>query len=129
MMKENNGVYKTVTVSDTVPMEILSPRELQLYTGYYYSTEARTGFTVELKDNQLYLSRPPSTLFSIHPLTEDRFQTNGTPFDGAFGTITFVPGKGNDKGKSNDKGAPKQMLISIDRALNVSFTPADKLQP
>jgi CubicO group peptidase (beta-lactamase class C family) len=117
MMKDSAGVHKTVTVSETVPMEILSPGELRAYTGYYYSTEAQTGFTVELKDNQLYLSRPPSTPFPIHPLTESRFQTSGAPFDGAFGTITFIPGKGNDK----DKGAPKQMLISIDRALNVSF--------
>jgi CubicO group peptidase (beta-lactamase class C family) len=118
-----NATHRTVTVSETVPMEMLSPQDLQPYTGYYYSTEAQTGFNVELKDNQLYLSRPPSTLFPIHPLTKDRFQTNGTAFDGSVGTITFVPGKGNDK------GAPQQMLISIDRALNVSFVRADKPQP
>jgi CubicO group peptidase (beta-lactamase class C family) len=107
--------FEPIAVSDTKTMLVLSPEELQPYTGYYYSTEAQTGFTVELKDHQLYLSRPPSTSFSIHPTGKDSFETNGTPFDGALGTITFVPDK------DNDKGVPKKMGISIDRALNVSF--------
>jgi CubicO group peptidase (beta-lactamase class C family) len=115
--------FEPIAVSDTKSELVLSPEELQPYTGYYYSTEAQTGFTVELKDHQLYLSRPPATSFSIHPTGKDRFQTSGAPFDGEPGTITFVPDKGNDK------GAPKKMLISIDRALNVSFTRADKPQP
>ena len=116
---QTGNKFEPITVSDTKTMMVLSPEELQPYTGYYYSTEAQTGFTVELKDHQLFLSRPPSTSFSIHPTKKDSFETGGTPFDGASGTITFVPDKGDDKG--NDKGAPKKMLISIDRALNVSF--------
>ena len=109
-------VTEDVTLSDTKTELVLSPEELQPYTGYYYSTEAQTGFTVQLKDRQLWLSRPPSTLFAIHPTAKDSFETSGFPFDGQLGTINFVPGN----------GAFKQMLVSIDRALNVKFTRADK---
>ncbi len=108
-----------VTMSDTKTESFLSPGTLKRYIGYYYSTEAQTGFTVELKDSQLYLSRPPSTSLSIHPNGKDSFETSYPSFDGELGTITFVP----------KKGVPKKMLISIDRALNVSFTRADKPQP
>jgi CubicO group peptidase (beta-lactamase class C family) len=113
------NAFEQIQVSDKKTEAILSPEELQTYTGYYYSSEAQTGFTVELKDHQLYLSRPPSTGFSIHPTGKNRFETSGTPFDGQPGTITFVP----------DNGAMKKMLLSIDRALNVKFTRADKPQP
>ena len=113
------NAFEQIQVSDTKTEEILSPEELRAYIGYYHSTEAQTGFTVEVKDNQLSLSRPPSTGFSIYPTGKNRFETSGTPFDGQPGTITFVP----------DGGAMKKMLLSIDRALNVSFIRADKPQP
>jgi CubicO group peptidase (beta-lactamase class C family) len=112
-------VTRDVMVSDTKTESFLSPEELQPYTGYYYSTEAQTGFTVELRDRQLYFSRPPSTSFSIHPSGKDSFETCSPSFDGETATITFV----------SERGTMKKMLLSIDRALNVSFTRADKPQP
>jgi CubicO group peptidase (beta-lactamase class C family) len=110
------NVFEKVMLTDTKTNLILSPDELEPYTGYYYSTEAQTGFTVQLKERQLWLSRPPSTLFAIYPTGKDTFKTSGFPFDGQPGTITFLPGS----------GAAKQMLLSIDRALNVKFIRADK---
>lgn len=119
METARHTVTNHVTMHDEQTLSVLSPEELQPYTGYYYSTEAQTGFTVQLKDHQLWLSRPPSTSFSIHPTEQNTFQTSGGAFDGAVGTITFV----------SEKGVMKKMLISIDRALNVSFIRADKPQP
>jgi CubicO group peptidase (beta-lactamase class C family) len=120
-MQKGKGhiVTEDVMISDTKEPLMLSPQEFQSYTGYYYSAEAQTGFTVELKDDQLYLSRPPSTGLSIYPMEKDTFRTGSAAFDGAPGTITFI----------SEKGTMKKMLISIDRALNVSFIRVDKPQP
>jgi CubicO group peptidase (beta-lactamase class C family) len=90
-----------------------SRSEPQAYTGKYYSDEVQAGFTVLLKDGNLYLYRSPQTMIPLSPTPDkDHFATGNPGFSGERGDIVFVPG--------ND-GRIKEMLITIDRAIDVSF--------
>ncbi len=93
---------------------IYSPSETELrsYIGSYYSEEAQTSFTIQLKTGHLYLYRSPQTLIPLIPTRKDQFITTGPGFGGEPGEIRFVPDK---------DGVFHQMLISISRANNVIF--------
>jgi CubicO group peptidase (beta-lactamase class C family) len=104
----------TVRPQDVVEMHPPSWPEagLQLYEGKYYSDEAQAGFTVLLKDGKLYLYRAPQTMIPLFPANDkDHFATGPPGFSGERGEVVFIPG--------NDR--IKEMLITIDRAIDVSF--------
>ena len=105
----------TVRVQDVVEMHPPSLQEagLQPYEGKYYSDEVQAGFTVLLKDGNLYLYRSPQTMIELYPAPhKDHFATGHPGFSGERGEIVFVPGT---------DGRIKEMLITIDRAIDVSF--------
>jgi CubicO group peptidase (beta-lactamase class C family) len=107
--------YPDIQKSDTVASSppAIPQAELQACTGNYYSDEVQAGFTVLLKDGALYLHRSPQTMIALHPTpVKDHFATGLPGFYGEPGEIVFVPG--------ND-GRIKEMLITIDRAIDVSF--------
>jgi CubicO group peptidase (beta-lactamase class C family) len=86
--------------------------ELQPYEGKYYSDEVQAAFTVLLKDSNLYLYRSPQTMIALYPAPgKDHFATDPPGFSGEPGEIVFISGK----------DGIKEMQITIDRAIGVSF--------
>jgi CubicO group peptidase (beta-lactamase class C family) len=109
------SIVKTTTGSHPANSDAAySPSQAEgtSYLGDYYSDEARTTFTVQLKAGQFYLYRSPQTLIPLSPVGKDHFTTMPPGFSGEPGDVRFVPG--------ND-GMSHQMLISISRANNVVF--------
>jgi CubicO group peptidase (beta-lactamase class C family) len=86
--------------------------KLAAFTGYYYSEETQSGFTVTVKDDQLWMVRSTGRTGKLLLNGDEYCDTQAEMFDGDNAKIKFIWEKDTLTG----------LTISVSRARNVFFT-------